>query len=151
MTVQTIPPAIIAIVEGVAGITTAKDPPPGIIDTALLPCAFVFTGESEYDWTIPGRDDVGSVIRTYRVQVAVVPVNQATPETRETRCRPLIEAVRDELAKYPSLGGVLGVLEATVETDSGIAILPEYEGKFIGFEVRVRVMSLIARTYATRE
>lgn len=150
MTVETTPPTIISIGENVPGILTAKDPPPKAIETAQLPCLYVFTGEATNDWSILGRDDVGVVTRMYRIQVAVVPKNQATPETRETRCRPLIEAVRNEFAKYPHLG-VDGVFDAVVVGDSGPAILPEWEGKYVGFEVRLEVRSVIARSYADGE
>lgn len=151
MSIETVPPAIVVIGEGVSGILTAKDPPPAQIDTAQLPCLFVFTGEASCDWELLGDPDVGVESRTYRVQVAVVPRNQATPETRETRCRPLIGAVRDALASRPSLGGVTGVLNSVVTGDSGVAILPEYEAKFIGFEVRLEVTEIIARTYSAGE
>jgi len=43
---------------------------------------------------------------------------------------------------------VTGIERTLVLGDSGIVILPEWDGKFIGFEVRLQVAEVIARTYA---
>lgn len=147
MTVQTVPPAIAAVGTGISGITTATDPPPAAIETAQLPCLFTFTGEATYEW----GDDHGYETRVYRVQVAVIPRVQATPETREVRCRPLIVAVRNALASSPQIGAVARVLGAKVIGDSGPAVLPEFEMKYIGFEVRLEVLSIVARVYDAGE
>jgi len=147
MTIQTVPPAIAVIGATISGITTATDPPPAAIETAQLPCLYTFTGEATYEW----NGDHGYETRLYRVQVAVIPRTQATPETRETRCRPLIVAVRDALASSPQIGEVLRVMGARVIGDSGPAILPEFEMKYVGFEVRLEVKSIVARRYDADE
>jgi hypothetical protein len=147
MTVQTVSPRIVSICSNISGIETAVDPPPPIIDTAKIPCLFVFTGEAEYKWD----GDIGEERRTYRVQVAVVPTTLATPETRETRIRPLIDAVVNQLASYPGLNNLSRILNSEVMSDSGPAILPEYEGKYVGFEIRLVVTSIVARNYAAKE
>lgn len=147
MTVLTIPPAVAVIGGLMPSIGTAKDPPPAAIDTAQLPCLYTLTGEAEYEWI----EKLCFVTRMFRVQVAVVPTNQATPETRETRIRPLIVEVRNYLAARPQLGLVSGVQEAKVLGDSGPAILPEYDGKYLGFEVRLQVTYAIERAFAAGE
>jgi hypothetical protein len=75
---------------------------------------------------------------------------------RETRCRPLIVWLRDRLASYPLLATVAagapvhvaGLERTLVLSDSGIVILPEWDGKYIGVEFRLQVTEIIARTYA---
>lgn len=148
MTVSTVPPAIVALDWSGAGIVAATDPPPAAIETAQLPCLFVFTGEADYDWA---DVDQGWESRMYRVQVAVIPTTLATPETRETRCRPVLLAVRGVLASSPQLGQVRYVQSATVLGDSGIAILPEYDGKYVGFEVRLQVREVFSHTFSEGE
>jgi hypothetical protein len=59
--------------------------------------------------------------------------------------------MRDTLAAYPSLEGTTGVQEMVVNGISGPVILPEYGGKFIGFEARVTVRMRFARTFAQGE
>lgn len=129
----------------------AFDPPPAKLDTADLPACYAFTGAGTDDWQ-SGGSDADRETRLYRVQCAVLPEGQATPELREGRCRPLIVWLRDRLASYPLLAtdaaGVAGIERTLVLGDSGIVILPEWDGKFIGFEVRLQVAEVIARTYA---
>lgn len=155
MTVATIPAAVIDTLVSLSELTLATDPPPANIETAQLPCAWCFTGEAVYEEALEGESSTHKMLyvdRTYRVQVAVLPLNQATPETRETRVRPVLIAVRDRLISYsPSLGGTAGVLEARVQGDSGVAVLPEYGGKYLGFEVRIGVRSILAIEYAEGE
>ena len=146
-TVKTIPPAIVVWGKDIEGIKSAIDPPPASIVTAQLPLLYVFTGEATYEW----GDDHGVETRTYRIQVAVLPRNQATPQTREKRIRPLIAVVRDAVAARPQLGEVDGVLDAQVAGDSGPALLPEWDMQYLGFEVRVETVSIVERTYARRE
>jgi len=149
MTLNLIPPAIAAIGKLVPGITSSMDPPPPTINTASLPLLYALTGESDYDDT--RGSELLWVTRIYRIQVAVIPRNQATPNTRETQCRPLISAVRDTFAQYPQLGNVLGVQNARVVGDTGVALLPDWEGLYVGFEVRLEVTSVVERTYTQKE
>ena len=148
MSIDLVCGAIAALLDGLAvtsGSTAytlrASDPPPAKVDTAQLPAAWVFTGQSTDDW---GAHEIGLVTRQYAVQVALLPVGQSTPEEREKRCRPFIEAVRAQLAAHPSLGGQVPWLErARVTGDSGIILLPEYGGVYIGFEMRLEALEAV--------
>jgi hypothetical protein len=158
MSIATVCAAIKAILDGqtvTVGSETytirAFDPPPAKLDTADLPACYAFTGTASNDWPNAMSDDYREA-RLYRVQCAVLPEGQATPELREARVRPMIVWLRDRLASYPILrtsdASVLHVERTLVMGDSGIAILPEWDGKFIGFEVRLQVTELVTRTYA---
>jgi len=125
------------------------NPPPVKADTAELPAAFAFTGAANDDEVGPGAQNVYET-RQYAVQVAVIPAGQGTPAEREMRCRPILVAVKNKLRQSPHLG-VLGVQRMRVTGDSGVMVLPSYEGLFIGFEVRLTVLTLIQRTYADNE
>lgn len=145
-TLETVPPAIAVIARTVEGIATAKDPPPEAMETAILPCVYTLTGEAE-DFPPDSPEDVYWETRTYRVQCAVLPRNQATPQTRELRIRPLIRLLKSALVSRPSLGNVRYVTRARVRGDSGPAILPEWDGKYLGFEIRIEVTSVVAVCY----
>lgn len=146
ITIETVPPAIAAIAETVDGIESAKDPPPEAMETAALPCVYTLTGEAE-DFPPDSPEDVYWETRVYRVQCAVLPKNQATPQTRELRIRPLIRALKAALVSHPSLGEVRYVSRAKVRGDSGPAILPEWDSKYLGFEIRVEVTSAVEVCY----
>lgn len=129
----------------VSGITTAWSTPPAGLETAELPALYAFTGAMA-----PDEEDSSSVTetRTFRVQVAVLPTGQGDPNTREALCRPLLEAVNAAFREHFGLGGVAGVQVVRVVSDSGIVLLPEWGGKFIGFEVRLAVMTIRERIWA---
>jgi len=65
---------------------------PEKLDTAELPAQYTLTG-SGTDSNVFGETEE-YVKRVYRVQVAVIPIGQATPTIRETKCRELLELVR---------------------------------------------------------
>jgi hypothetical protein len=150
MSIQLVCAGIQTIGAAVSGITMAFDVPPANLETAELPALFVFTGRASDDEEILGSDEVMET-RTYRVQVAVLPTGQGDPNTRERLCRPLIEAVVQAFESHPSLGGVAGVQNAYPSGDSGVAILPEWGGKFIGFEVQLSVTTVRDRVLASGE
>lgn len=129
---------IVAIGGAASGITKAIDPPPAELNTADLPALWVFTGPAQI---LPNSPLAGYEYRrrTFRVQAAVLPTGQGSPATRETLCRPLLVAVSNALSNNPHLGGVDWVQDSKVASDSGIVILPEWGGKYIGFEVRLEV------------
>jgi hypothetical protein len=129
----------------ITGITTAFATPPANLETAELPALYPFTGAMS-----PDEEDSTSVTetRTYRVQVAVLPTGQGDPNTREALCRPLLEAVNAAYRIHFGLGNVVGVQNSRVVSDSGIVLLPEWGGKFIGFEVRLAVTTIRERIFA---
>lgn len=145
-----------AIIAALASLVTAGtlkkaiDPPPAAIDSMHLPCAYVYTGEADY---ADEQDDVVYVSRLFRCQTAVVARGQASPQTREARVRPVLEAVRDQLFSYSgSLGDLdIGIFQVIIEGDSGVALLPDWDGAFLGFEFRIRVIYVIAKTYEAGE
>ncbi|MHB0922632.1 MAG: hypothetical protein ACYC3H_01535 [Bellilinea sp.] len=128
------------------GITRAFNPPPVSIETAHLPALYAFLGSANHNETAYGPNMVLTT-RTYRVQVAVIPTGQGNPNTRELQIRPLLQNVIEHYRKYPRLSRTNRVREARVVSDSGIVILPEWGGKFIGFEIRLAVTTLEPRAY----
>lgn len=150
MSLTTVPPAIVDIVKTANGIYDGSDPPPPKIDSAQLPFVYCLTRDGEYNWT-QGGTFIGEEIREFAIQVAVLPTSLGSPDEREPRCRVLIDAVRDVLAGYPSLGGTAGVIDTTVMGATGPAILPEFGGKFIGFEMRLSVRMVFKRSFADGE
>lgn len=155
MSIELVCAAIKTVVDGLspvaAGATETYDlkgfnPPPAKADTAQLPGVWTFTGPATY---IDGADWLTEE-RTYLVQCAVLPVGQGTPAEREQRCRPLLVALRAALIAHPHLG-VAFVQRTRLLGDSGITVLPEYDGAFIGFELRLGVTEIVARSYAASE
>jgi hypothetical protein len=124
------------------------DPPPVKLDSAELPLAYLTPGPAADEGRSTGDDEVRET-RQYALRVPVISSGQGTPGERETRCRPILAAVKAWLRMYPHLG-TAGV-EAQVNGDSGVVVLPDFEGKFIGFEVRLQVTTLIVWNYAANE
>lgn len=157
MTIESVRAGVAAIVAAMSSVTVGAvsytlrghNPPPGKLDTADLPAVYTLTGAATDDFQSGGSDSDRET-RVYRVQVAVLPVGQGTPAERETRCAPILVAVKDALRARPHLG-VAFVERAVVLGDSGIVILPEFDGAFIGFEIRLQVTELLGRTYADLE
>jgi hypothetical protein len=152
MTISSVCAAIATALDGLpaSGETAslqASDPPRAKLDTAQLPAAWTLTGAANDTWDA----DFGNEARQYQVQVAVLPVGQSTVEEREKHVRPWIAAVRDALAGRPTLNGTAGVRKLGVLGDSGIILLPEYGGIFIGFVLRVQVEETVDRIYAAGE
>lgn len=151
MTVATVCAAIASIGtanKATLGIAAAEDPPPATIDTAKMPLLYTFTGPARYT---EGMDDFVIEQRDYRIQVAVLPLGEASPYLREARVRPILVATRDLYFSYPTLDQVARVQAATPQGDSGVVILPEWGQKYIGFELRLQVIEYVPRTYADKE
>ncbi len=136
--------------QTITGIGTCYATPPVTLETAQLPASYPLTGTAQYE-LMSGGEDGNYENRLYRVQFPVLPENQANAQLREERCRPLIQAAIKAFMGHPSLAGTRNVQEAVVLGDSGIVILPEYDGKYIGFELRVAVRFLISRSFADYE
>jgi hypothetical protein len=130
--------AISTVGGGVTGITKAFDPAPANIDTQYLPALFAFTGPSTQDDETLG-DELVITRRIFRVQVAVIPTGQGDPNTREVKCRPLLENTLKRFRSYQQLGKTAFVHLSRPLSDTGIVVLPEWGGKFIGFEIRLEV------------
>ena len=60
------------------------DPPPANLNTADLPALFVWTGTASHDESVLGENFVDTTRRFY-LQVAVIPLGQGDPNTREKR------------------------------------------------------------------
>ena len=150
MTITTVCAAIASIGQSITGITGAFDPPPPSIETAELPALYVLTSQAVDDTEILG-DNFVLETRQYRVQVAVSMREQSTPEQIEGKTRTILSAVKLAFHSRPSLGGISTVQGARVTGDSGIVNLTEYNGAFIGFEVRLEVQEYIPRTFASGE
>jgi len=149
--IKVIADTMIEIVSGVVvdgKIAKTFDPPPPKLDTAQLPAFYVFTGNATRI-----EDDYGNIeiTRTYRMQVAFIPIGQGDPYTRETEGRALIDLVTETFSKYSSLGKVKNVQTISVLSDSGIVVLPEWGLRFIGFEVPLQVKYLLKKEYAVGE
>jgi hypothetical protein len=146
MSITDVCTAIATIGDGITGITTAYSTPPAGLDTAQLPALYPLTGRAEYDNRSVGADAF-IIRRFYRVQVAVIPVGQGTPNEIESRCRALIDAVRKAFAKQPQLDRVSTVQNSIPVADTGIVRLEEYGSKFIGFDMTLMVDEIEARSY----
>lgn len=142
--------AIRTVASSAPGITTAYDPPPGSIPSADLPALYVFTGGGTHSESSLGPN-VMLVKRVYRVQVAVLPIGQGKPSTRETSIRPLLDNTIAHFRKHPTLGKTARVRAARVASDSGIVILPEWSGIYIGFEIRLEVATIEPRDFSPGE
>ena len=125
---------------------------PANLDTAQLPALYSLTGSATYNESTMG-EWFEEVTRIYRIQVPVVPIGQANPETRESLCRPLIEKTAYTFNQYPTLGNCQGVRANGVRvlSDSGIVVLPEWGAKFVGFEIRLQVVYDVPREFAPGE
>jgi hypothetical protein len=141
---------LVRIGKDIQGIETAIDPAPINPDTAKLPMLYVFTGQAQYDETSLG-ENFAQEKRIFRVQVAVIPTSQGNPNTREVKCRPLVEAVVKRYQAYFQFRELEFVLRVKVLSDSGIVVLPEYGYKFIGFEVPIEITSFAERNFDLEE
>lgn len=130
--------AIALICREVTEIKKAFSTAPEKLDTAELPAAYSLTSSATDSETTYGEKE-SDVKRVYRIQVAVLPIGQATPTLRETKCRSLLDKVRKQFKKHPLLKNVEFVQNATVLGDSGVVILPEFGMMFVGFEIRLQV------------
>ena len=135
---------------GVSGITTAYDPPPVELPSDMLPALYAFTGQASYNKSALGPKML-EVTREIRVQVAVIPTGQGDPNTREKDCRPLIDATVAAYQQHPELKKLARVREANVLSDSGVVLLPEWGMKYIGFEIRLQVVTTEPRSIAQGE
>jgi len=126
------------------------DPPPANIQTANLPAMFTWTGNAQHNESELGEDFIETTRRFY-VQIAVIPTGQGDPNTREKLVRPLIEAALAAFRKHPKLIGLKWIEKVVVGSDSGVIILPEYGGKFIGVEIPLDVVYIQPRSYAPNE
>ena len=144
-----VPKALATIGAATAGIADADDPPPASIDSMQLPFLYVLTRDGDFNWNLAGTY-MGQETRQYAVQVAVIGTSHGFPKDREELCRPLITKLVRQYMANPHLG-VDGVQEVIVRRATGPVILPEYGGKFIGFELTVEVQMTFARDFANGE
>lgn len=143
---ETICTAITTVGGGTTGITKSFDPAPDNLDTAHLPALFAFTGPATQDDELLGDGNV-VIRRIFRVQVAVIPTGQGSPATRESKCRPLLENVIKRFRSYQQLSKTSFVHLSRPVSDTGIVVLPEWGGKFIGFEIRLEVVYVEPSNY----
>ncbi|HZU86597.1 MAG TPA: hypothetical protein VFF78_03870 [Anaerolineaceae bacterium] len=122
----------------VAGINTSYSLPPDTLETSSLPALYPLTGQARHDNDALGRGMV-MVVRNYSVQVALQAIAQGVSTEIEQQCREMINSVCLAFRKHPMLNGTPGVLKSIIISDSGPAILTEWGGKYIGFEIRLEV------------
>jgi hypothetical protein len=134
------------IVDEIAGptqlpgvIVAASDPPPQNMESNTLPHLYVFTGEADYDTETLGEDDQWLEIRMFRIQVAVMTMAQSNPEAREARIRSVLKSVQRALAYTDKFDYTDHVYDYSFLGDSGPAILPEWESRYLGFEIRLQI------------
>lgn len=159
MTIELVCAAFKTIADGLAPVTVGateaytlhgfNPPPPNTPDTAQLPAVWAYTGQATYSEAQGGADWMTEE-RTYALQCAVLPVGQGTPTEREKRCRAILAALRAAIVRYSWLG-VAYVQRVRLLGDSGVVILPEFDGANYGFELRVGVTMLIPHGYAADE
>jgi hypothetical protein len=141
---------LVKIGKSVTGIVSAIDPPPANPDSAKLPFLYVFSGNAQHDEERLGESYVETK-RVFRIQVAIVPTGQGDPNTREAKCRPILDAVVQKYQSYATLSSLDFVERIKTLTDSGIVVLAEYGYKFIGFEIQIEVTYFSQRNYAATE
>jgi len=124
------------------------DLPPANLNTGDLPAVFTWAGPGQHS---PLGEMVDITARRFYVQVAVIPISQGDPNTRERLVRPLMEAALAAYRGHPRLTNLDWVRVALVGSDSGVIILPEYGGKFVGFEISLDVTYITPRTISTNE
>ncbi len=117
-------------------------------DSVELPSLWVFIGSGEHSKRDPFTRDT---TRIYRIQVACVVTTASNPFIRETVCRPLLETVIDYYDARPSLQLLNGIMNGKVVRDSGVTVLPEYDGQFTGFEVQFQVDEVRNVSFAANE
>lgn len=160
MSIETVPEAIALIANGTQLLISGKtytlkafDPPPPKLDTPELPALYVLSGNAD-DGTILGAQTIDE-LRTYRVQVAILTLGEGSAYNRETFCRPWIAKIKNLFHSHPGLRAPLSptlfVHNSRVLSDTGVVVLPEFDGQFIGFEMRLQVEEVIPRTYASAE
>lgn len=113
------------------------DPPRANLETAHLPALYTLTGNATHTGELGEMDAYTS--RRFNIQVAVIPTGQGDPNTREAQCRPLLEQTLKHYRAYALTARIDWVSEIKIVSDSGIVILPEYGGKFIGFQISLDV------------
>jgi hypothetical protein len=133
---------IAAVGATVTGVLKTYATPPVNLD--IVPALYAFTGGMVTD---EEDGDSATETRVYRVQVAAIATGQGNPNTREALCRPIIESAIQEYREHFGLGGVVGVQTSKVVSDSGIVLLPEWGGKYIGFEIRLAVTTIRGVTF----
>lgn len=158
MTIELVCAALKTIADGLSPVTVSageayelhgfNPPPPNAPDTAKLPGVWAYTGQATY--SEGGGADWLTEERTYALQCAVMPIGQGTPEEREKRCRPILAALRAAIIRYSWLA-VPYVQRVRLLGDSGIVVLPDFDGANIGFELRVGVTMTIPHGYAANE
>jgi len=123
-------------------VIVAQDPPLPTLDTARLPNGWCLSGEATSEAVgDDGRESLET--RAYRVQVATHNFGEDEPNHREQVIRALLPVAKLALRQAALAIDVTGVFQATVTGDSGPAILSEYGGNFVGFEVRLSVKEMI--------
>lgn len=137
---------IVQIGTNISGIVSASDPPSLNLDTFEMPHLMVFAGPSTDDEG-QGGDDFTVETRLYRVVVAAMPHGQGVTLEAEALGRSLIQAVKEYFRARKSLENLEGVQHTRVLGDSGIIRIGEYDGKYLGFEVRLEVSLYVAKTY----
>lgn len=137
---------------GITGINQngVFDPPPAELLTAHLPAHFTWVGAGAHSESSLGEMFVETTRRFY-VQVAVLPLGQGNPNNREKLVRPLLQAALAQHRKYLTLSTLDWVEKSEIRSDSGVIILPEYGGKFIGFEIPIDITYIEPRTIAAGE
>jgi hypothetical protein len=151
--IDTVASAVVSIFDAnlvEAGLTKAVDPPPPAIQSAWLPLAYVLTGEGIYDFVTGGSYRLVET-RIYKVRVAVLATAHDTPSERETKARPVLQGCKNVLSRYPSLLLTQWVQKMELVRDSGITILPDWGGKWIGFELQISVVQNYRRCIADQE
>lgn len=135
--------------ESLIGLTTTFSTAPEKLDSEELPAQYSLTSAGNESNEYGESEEY--LKRVYRVQVAVLPIGQATPTLRETLCRDLIERTRRQLKRYPFLKNTAGVARARVLGDSGVVVLPEFGMAFVGFEIRIEVTYAEIVNFAEQE
>ena len=149
-TVATIKTGLQTLLAAVTGVSRAYAQAPKNLPDSDLPASIPFTGPASNDWVIEGADD-DMETREYIIRTYVARVQQGYDGEAEALAEPFVERITDYLAARPSLGGIRGVLRASVIGDGGVSRLAYNQTEYIGVEHRLRVVSMRKVAYAAGE
>lgn len=153
----------LALIQGaISGVTRAYAQAPRTLG-ADLPAFVNLTGPAAHNWQILGADGDYEQ-RDILMRLHVIPWELGIPGESEELVEPFLERVRTAFSARPGLGSyglglagasefgpLEGVLRAYLVGDNGINGYIYAGQSYVGVEFRLRVMSIIAVSYAARE
>lgn len=154
MTVVTTTARLAALYRQIAGMKTAFDTFPRVLQPVECPAAVIWPAEATYDTDLLGDDDVLET-RVYRVTVFYGQSLFGSEGQQQTGIIALIDAIRDTFVARPGLeltGSTVIVADQRLLGDSGIQLTQYPTGKetasdFWAIEFRHQIQEVAAIAY----